>query len=340
MPRNKNHIKAIPAPILNYSGNSVRFPKQKIPILKKHQYIVKSERISGDAPKDLIYVYEFGRSKKIHKKTWVKYIAKVGHKWFPSESISEQILTRFGQEWGFNMANSKLYIVAGQLRFCSEFFRKNDQELVHGADILARYLQESDASIIEQIDKNGWSQELLTLTFVKNAIKSVFPIEANELISELIKMLLFDAIVGNNDRHFFNWGILRDLKGVKKPIFSPIYDTARGLFWNHSEEKLLSLHKNEKLLSNFIVKYHNNTKPKIGWENEKNISHFQMVERLLIDNDCTFDQANKLFSDQNLKKAESILNNEFDGLISPVRKAVILRYLTYRFEAFVNLSST
>lgn len=49
-------------------------------------------------------------------------------------------------------------------------------------------------------------------------------------------MLVFDAIVGNNDRHFYNWGVIVDLKGMKPPRFSPVYDTARGLFWNQSEE--------------------------------------------------------------------------------------------------------
>ncbi len=330
-------IKAIKAQPINYSGYPKNFPKRLVKVLKRHQYNVKPERLSGDAPKDFIFVYEYGNSKKANAKTWTPYIAKVGHKWFPSESITEHLLTRLGQEWGFNIANSKLYVFAGQIRFCSEFFRKSEQELVHGADILAAYLQERDAGIIEEIDKNGWSQELLSLKFVRQAIEYVFPDESIEIIEGLTKMLLFDAIVGNNDRHFFNWGVLRHLKGKHKPYFSPIYDTASVLFWNYSEKKVLSLQQDERQFSNQISKYHTQTKPKIGWEGEKEINHFQLIERLLINNDCTFDLARQLFSDDNYIKAIKILNTEFNGLISDIRKKLILRYLKYRFEAFNKL---
>jgi len=48
-------------------------------------------------------------------------------------------------------------------------------------------------------------------------------------LKEFVKMLLFDAIVGNNDRHFYNWGLLPTYVTKKKPIFAPIYDTARGV---------------------------------------------------------------------------------------------------------------
>jgi hypothetical protein len=331
------YIKAAPAPIIHYSGVQRHFPKEFVTVLKKHQYRVKPDRLSGDAPKDFIYVYEHGKCRKLNTKKWIPYIAKVGHKWFPSESVTEHLLTRLGQEWGFNIANSKLYVFAGQLRFCSKFFRKPEQELVHGADILARHLEETDTGIIEQIDRKGWSQELLSLKFVRQAITDVFPDEATIIIEGLHKMLLFDAIVGNNDRHFFNWGVLRHLKGEHKPYFSPIYDTARGLFWNYSDEKVLSLYSDEKQLSNRIVKYCNDTKPKIGWDGEKEINHFQLVERLLVNNDCTFDLAQKLFSNDNLNKAIIILNTEFKGMISDTRKSLIIRYLEYRFEAFNKL---
>jgi len=337
MPKNNYHIKAVKAPIIHVSSSKQSFSPRLIPVVKRSNYLVKPERVSGDAPKDLIYVYEYGRCRKINHRKWIPYIAKVGHKWYPSESITEHLLTRLGQVWGFNMANSKLYNVAGQIRFCSELFRKPEQELVHGADILARFLQEGNADIIEQIDRKGWSQEMLSFTFVKDAIIDVFPKQSKTIICELVKMLLFDAIVGNNDRHFFNWGVLRDLKGRYEPRFSPIYDTARGLFWNHPEENLLPLYRDTKLLERRIVKYHNETKPKIGWEKEKAINHCQMVERLLVNNDCTFEMALQLFSKENLIKAEQLLNNEFNGLISDIRKTIILRFLSYRFEEFNKL---
>lgn len=334
------HTKAFPAPIENYSGVGKHFYHKSVKILKRHQYRVKSEPISGDAPKDFITVYEYGRCRKSNPRNWIGYIAKVGHKWYPVESITEHLLTRLGQEWGFNMAHSRLYVVAGQLRFCSEFFRKKDQELVHGADILSRHLQEVDNNLIEQIDKKGWSQEMLSLQLVKAAIDEVFPQQGKEICQKLVELLLFDAIVGNNDRHFFNWGIIRHLKGHHSPYFSPIYDTARGLFWNHAEESLLPLLKDKNQLSAFFVKYHKNSRPKIGWEGDKGINHYQMVERLVVHNECGFDKARNLFSENSVALAQKVLNTEFSGMLSRARIDLILRYLDYRLKEFYKLLNT
>ncbi|MBC8883138.1 hypothetical protein H9X57_06230 [Flavobacterium piscinae] len=57
-------------------------------------------------------------------------------------------------------------------------------------------------------------------------------------------MLLFDALTGNNDRHYYNWGVISHIKNEHKPYFSPVYDTARGLLWNDSDKKLYLCTKN------------------------------------------------------------------------------------------------
>lgn len=332
-----NYIKASPAPIENHSGTGAFTRGKNISVLKRHQYIVLPDRLSGDAPKDFIYVYEYGRVRKRNYRKWTPYIAKIGHKWYPVESITEQLMTCLGKEWGFNIASSKLYNIAGQVRFCSEYFLRKDQQLVHGADILSRYLQ-ADSSIITQIDKKGWSQELLTIQFVKKALKEAFPDNANEMIAKLIDLMLFDAIIGNNDRHFFNWGIVRHLGSKHAPYFSPIYDTARGLFWNTSELRLRALEKGgDNNLHAFFVRYLRKSCPKIGWDGELQVNHLQMVENLLVNDDYTFDRAQILFDTSNLEKAKALIYGDFANLLSNTRKRLIIRYLEYRFSEFSKL---
>lgn len=66
----------------------------------------------------------------------------------------------------------------------------------------------------------------------------------NLLVTDLTKILVFDGIVGNNDRHFYNWAIVTYKKRTKKiPFISPVYDTARGLMWNQSDEQIKKLSK-------------------------------------------------------------------------------------------------
>src|SRR5690554_6907622 len=94
-------------------------------------------------------------------------------------------------------------------------------------------------------------------------------------------MIIFDALVGNNDRHFYNWGIITTLrKSSGKARLSPIYDSARGLSWNFNEltiNKYLEGRKsNGKQFDNYIYK----ACPRISIEGNSEINHFDLVRYL------------------------------------------------------------
>lgn len=81
--------------------------------------------------------------------TWPLYIAKTGHKWYPVESITN----RLGRVFGIRMADSRLGVINGQLRFLSRYFLDVEKEtLAHGAEIFAGYLK--DQAFVEKVEKD------------------------------------------------------------------------------------------------------------------------------------------------------------------------------------------
>lgn len=319
-----------PDKIEKYSG--FRPGLGKIEILKKHQYYVTNQPVSGDAPKKFIRLYQYGDGLKQNPNKWPAFIAKTGHKWYPIESITERLLNRLGETLGIRMAESKLAYGGSQIRFLSKYFLEPDQSLVHGAQIYSGYLGD-DPEFVEQIEKYKLAKEWLTLQITQKALLKFFPLYADEILEELIKMLLFDAWVGNNDRHFYNWGVIMDVKGRHKPHFSPVYDTARGLFWNFSEQKIVSLYHDRKELDSQIKKYITGSCPKIGWDSEVDINHIRLVEQIAkynfgIKRETILD----LFSDENLKRCEKLIYTEFEGLLSLKRIFVVNRCLERRIE--------
>ncbi|MCY4560745.1 MAG: hypothetical protein OXC03_00190 [Flavobacteriaceae bacterium] len=72
---------------------------------------------------------------------------------------------------------------------------------------------------------------------------NIYPNEYVNILNNLFHLIIFDALTGNNDRHYYNWGVITHLKDEHLPYFSPVYDSARGLWWNTSDEKIISLHK-------------------------------------------------------------------------------------------------
>ena len=91
---------------------------------------------------------------------------------------------------------------------------------------------------INLIERTGSVRDLFTLQVIEDAVASLFLYQKDEILHELVKLIIFDALVDNNDRHFFNWGVIRSVESRFQPFFSPVYDTARGLFWNYSENKV------------------------------------------------------------------------------------------------------
>jgi len=316
------------------SGDHHRL-KNHLPNIKRKYYrIIKGTSVGGDAPKELLRVYEYVSGKrKIDKPSkWPIYIAKTGHKWYPNESITEFLLNRLGCCLGLNMAESKLCYINGQLRFLSKLFRHDKLQLLeHGAELYWGYL--SDKDFVEQVEAKQMAREFFTISFTHETFKSIYPHQADDLFMDFVRMLVFDAIIGNNDRHFYNWAILKHLEGRHQPKFSPIYDTARALFWNRSEEHLKKIVKDENQFKQMLNNYVTRSKPKIGLEKNSQCNHFDLIKAL---NGNKFygtkDIVNGFINRDNAKKCIELINDEFSTILSEERILVITKCLSLRFE--------
>lgn len=320
--------------ILIYSG---LIPKCKA--LKKQHYELHDFLPGGDAPKDFIKAY-FYKKGEIRSNKWNYYIAKVGHKHYPIESITEHLLNDLGTIFGLNMAESELacvhYSGKNQIRFFSKYFMdRRSQQLIHGADIYAAYL--GDEEIIQQIEDANEERDLITVQEAMLAIAYLFP-ENNEIFAEYIKLLLFDALVGNNDRHFYNWGCIKSLSGDDTK-FSPIYDTARGLLWNISDDQVSKWHGNKSMRVSKLNRYSIKSMPKVGWNGEERINHFDLVGLIFADElGMSQETISNFYNVSKLEEAkEYILNGSFKTLFTTQRLELIVELLTLRFDTIKNI---
>lgn len=328
--------KLITYQIVNKSGLTV-LPRH-IEVLKKNNVKILNETVGGDAPKDLIRVYEYGKARKSKPAKWTKYIAKIGHKWYPNESITEHLLTRVGNCFGLDIANSKIVYAENYIRFLSEHFHTKEQILDHGANILSSYMNEDNTQWIDDLEKQKSLRKDINIESVFTAIKNVFPNEANEIIDALLHMLLFDCLTGNNDRHYYNWGVISHIKEQHKPYFSPIYDSARGLLWNQSDEKVISLHKelnnsNNKQLEKYVI----NSVPKISIPNNSNCNHFELIEYLKNKNYLKNEHCKIWTNQKSIQKAVDLLEGEFKNFFIKDRKELIKIILNKRFYKIVEI---
>ena len=318
--------------VINKSGFEISSQGALPPLRKGYYYTVVGQAIAGDAPKDFIRAYTYGKAKRSNPRKWPAYIAKVGHKWYPNESITEHLLTRIGQLLGLQMAESFLVSAHGQIRFLSRYFLGRNQDLVHGAEVFAGYLE--DDAFVEEVERVGATQDLFTFQFVKEAIQAQFPDQASSILKEYTRMLAFDAIVGNNDRHHYNWGVIVHSHAVHEPYFAPIYDSARALFWNDSEAKLQAVKQDpdQERLPAFIDRYIRNSRPKTGWDGQNNPNHFSLIQKIHHAYPDLRPVLSALCRPQLLEKVQEILDSEFRLLMSTLRRTMILNCLKRRLD--------
>ena len=318
--------------IINRSGFEINVDCVLPPLRKGYYYRDANQVIPGEAPKDFIRAYRYGAADRSRPRRWPAYIAKVGHKWYPNESITEHLLTRVGQIIGLQMAESSLVSVHGQVRFLSKYFLEPNQSLVHGAEIFAGYL--GDDEFIEEVDRHGATQDIFTFQFICEAIREQFPDRSCPILANYARMLAFDAIVGNNDRHHYNWGVVVHERRLHEPYFSQIYDSARALFWNESESKLEEIVKDPDRKSSFIRRYVDKSRPMTGWEGEQNPNHFDLIRKIAEYCPDFRRILTNIRLDQFSRRVRQTLNCEFKSLMSSIRREMIEHCLRHRLELF------
>jgi hypothetical protein len=307
----------------------------KIKVLNESDYFVVNIGLDGDAPKEFIKAYFFEPDSGIKRKnlnTWIPFIAKSAEKWYPHESVIEYMINRIGIELGLKMNEVELVIANGQIRFLSRYFTKSNEALVHGAEICGEYLNDKEfANQIANSYQN--SRELFTFEFICQSINAVFPESSKEIIKDLVKMITFDAIVGNNDRHFYNWGVISSVKKIGKiSIFAPIYDSARGLFWNEDEENIVKHRKHISQGGAKIEKYIKYAKPRISIEKHANVNHFELISFIKTQNQEYCHIIQDLLTKSKEIRVLKMLENEIFQHFSFERRDLISQVLRKRFD--------
>lgn len=313
----------------------------QIPILKENNYCIIPFNLDGDAPKRFIkaYFYESGKVYKSKYETWNAYIAKSAQKWYPNESVIEFLLNQIGDSLGLNMNSTRLSRINGQIRFLSKYFLDSKNEkLVHGAEICGEYLE--DNSLAQQIAEDRVSaRELFTIEFIIEAINSVFKDCCKEIIVALIEMIVFDAIVGNNDRHFYNWGVIKQIKTNEiGPKFSPIYDTARGLLWNWNDDLVKIQHQNLYVGGKKVEKYINKACPRISIDGNSDINHFDLVHYIWSNFEVYRGTISNLISLDNENDVITLYNADFIQYFTKERNELIRYILRERFQRLRNIT--
>lgn len=289
------------------------------------------------------------RIKKVvlHPETFELYYFKEPKEKYPWEFWNEIIAHEVGVKLGFNVLKYEPAILEGIGGCLSKSMTEDfTQELIHGQQVLLRIYPEFET-------KKGTDH---TFQLVESFFKSLNDEEERKsILKEFIEMLVFDAVIGNRDRHQQNWAIIREIKvkmrtknffGFKKqpdlPIitrvvrFSPLFDNGNCLAYNIIEEKLDAFINDENKLYKYLfgekavshLKWYGTPMPHI--ELLKHISKIYPEEVLK-----SASKVNESFNENIIKDIIFNIDNgvifaEEKYILSPKRKELISKLIIVR----------
>jgi hypothetical protein len=196
-------------------------------------------------------------------------------------------------------------------------------------------------NLLNRLQSTTTAREFFTFEFICEALDKIFKSHSFHIKTEFVRMLVFDCLIGNNDRHFYNWGVIANThRNVKMPIFAPIYDSARGLFWNQSDENIKHIHSSlTQVNSRKIEKYSNLSEPRISIEGNKNANHFELIEYIVEVDDRYKEIVVELSSEANEEKILQRFRNDFCQFMIEERQELIEKLLKLRFKTTRELVS-
>jgi hypothetical protein len=143
-------------------------------------------------------------------------------------------------------------------------------------------------------------------------------LNGKDLIEDYIRMILFDALIGNSDRHHSNWG-LYNKEG--EYFFAPLYDHSPSLGFNLTDEKIKQFYRDQRYQKSVL---YSNSKSLLKI-NDRNIKrHFDIVKYLKTDyKDILMNFSYNLKESLNDDNIEEIINNIPTKIIDEFYKSFI-----------------
>lgn len=155
------------------------------------------------------------------RKKWIiengkRFLIKGGDVYSPQESFNEVIAAELMERLNINHAKYKIIHDKQKHIFYSKTlnFTTEQVELVNASHIIKESEYNKKENIYEWFIKNCENKGIKRELFEK----------------DLVKMFAIDFIIANKDRHFRNFGFLRNSENLQWIGLAPVYDSGNSLF--------------------------------------------------------------------------------------------------------------
>ena len=193
------------------------------------------------------------------------------------------------------------------------------------------FIQDEYSSYERDILECVFTKEKYSIQMIMNSIQ--YP----NFIYDLVRIIMFDFIIGNSDRHHSNFGFLVNKDTGNNIEFAPLYDNGSSLCAYIDSEDVDNI-INDKMKFESLV----NTKSKsaIGWENIRPIRHLDLIEQIRNNYyDETISLVEIIKNNINAESIDNILNNFDNSIIDSKIKLLVKEFLLEKVKRLIEIYS-
>lgn len=189
---------------------------------------------------------------------------------------------------------------------------------------------------------NAREQAMFNLQAIRDAFGAHYveygPAVEQQLFGSLIDMVVHDAIIGVQDRHHENWGVIVHRgRAAPPPRFAPLYDSARGLFCNESDTQLAAKfagHEGQQRLDGYAAR----SRPLMGWEGltprrgRRYVTHHELVAAVYRDLPAMRGRIRAILTAYDWRRLRDDVKRDIGFMCKPARLALLLALLRRRIR--------
>lgn len=233
---------------------------------------------------------------------------------YTTEHLSEKIATEIAQLINIECMKVDIGIYDSRVGSLSHKINEDDENLIEGIRLINKYYPSYNPNSLYDEEKG----EYYSLEMILNSLQEY------DFKNEFFKILIFDFLIGNTDRHQNNWAVLQRDKDIQ---LCPLYDNSSSLCCYIDELRIESYLGNDKVRFKSLVDTKSTSRIRINKDIKKEPTHLEVLEFLRNNyyNDV-IDIAKTISYNINKNSIDNILDS-YNGIMSEKRIALIKTFL-------------
>ncbi len=236
-----------------------------------------------------------------------------------TEHFSEKFAAEIAQVIGVECARVDLGIYHSRIGSFSYRINSDTESLIEGIQLISRHYPAFDPiSLYDLAGKEYYSLEMIQKS-----------LEGFDFQNEFNKILVFDYLIGNTDRHQSNWAILQKDKSFK---LCPLYDNGSSLCCYVEESKIDDYIGKDIQRFNALVNTKSTSRIRIDKYKKKEPTHLEVLNFL---REKKYENVEQMIKQIKYNINECFLNEllqKYDNIISEKKKNLVNKFLLGKID--------